>query len=309
MQHQVLAIDIGGTLIKTGLVDAAGTVRHARQLPTDAQRGAPDMLARLLDHARATQRSHAIHGVAVSTLGVIDVVSGTVRGACEALPGYLGLSPKVVFENALGLPVMVENDANCVAVAEGWRGAAQGVNDFIALTLGTGIGGGLVFHQRLHRGTHGAAGEWGYMQVEGQRWEDVASLRGLAELAAGAVQATGACPGSPADARQVFERSDAGEPAYQQVVRHWYRVLAGGMAQLIYAFDPQRIVIGGGITGRGALFLSELQEQLAHTLHPDFVGLTEWALAAAGNHAGLLGAARCWFLEHTATQQAASGAR
>ena len=309
MQQQVLAIDIGGTLIKTGLVDAAGTVSHARQLPTDAQHGAPHMLARLLDHARATLRSHPVHGIAVSTLGVIDVGSGTVRGACEALPGYLGLSPKAVFENALGLPVMVENDVNCVAVAEGWRGAAQGVDDFIALTLGTGIGGGLVFHQRLHRGMHGAAGEWGYMQVEGQRWEDVASLRGLAELAAGAVQAAGAYPGSPADARQVFERSDAGDLAYQQVVQHWYRVLATGMAQLIYAFDPQRIVIGGGITGRGALFLSELQEQLAHILHPDFVGLTELALAAAGNHAGLLGAARCWFLEHAVTRQTASVAR
>ena len=303
LQHQVLAIDIGGTLIKTGLVDAAGTVTHARQLPTEAHRGAPDMLARLLDHARATQHTHPFQGVAVSTLGVIDVGSGTVRGACEALPGYLGLSPKAVFENALGLPVMVENDVNCVAVAEGWRGAAQGVDDFIALTLGTGIGGGLVFHQRLHRGMHGAAGEWGYMQVEGQRWEDVASLRGLAELAARA------CPGTRADARQVFERSDAGERAYQQVVQHWYRVLATGVAQLIYAFDPQRIVIGGGITGRGALFLSELQAQLAHILHPDFVGLTELALAAAGNHAGLLGAARCWFLEHPVTRQAASAPR
>ena len=111
--------------------------------------------------------------------------------------------------------------------------------------------------------------------------------------AAGGTQQAGAAPGL--DARQVFSLSDQGHAVCFQVVERWRKLLASGMANLIYAFDPQRIIIGGGITGRGPVFLKELQAELDVLLHPDFKGLTELALAAAGNHAGLLGAARCWF--------------
>ena len=289
MNERILAFDVGGTQIKFGVVDPMGTVSHARQVATQAGRGGEAMLSALLDIARPLIKQHGLRGIAFSTLGIIERESGTVRGAADAIADYLGQSPKRLFESAFGLPVVVENDVNCVAVAEGWRGAAQGVANYIALTLGTGIGGGIVIDGKLHHGAHAAAGEWGYMMVDGQRWEDVASLRGLANLAAQA----GAAPGL--DARQVFSLSDQGHAVCFQVVERWRKLLASGMANLIYAFDPQRIIIGGGITGRGPVFLKELQAELDVLLHPDFKGLTELALAAAGNHAGLLGAARCWF--------------
>lgn len=292
MNERILAFDIGGTLIKLGVVDSLGTVTHARQVATQASQGGAALLSALLDIARPLVEQQRLKGIAFSTLGIIEVGSGTVRGAAEAISGYLGQSPKCQFESALGLPVVVENDVNCVAVAEGWRGAAQGVANYIALTLGTGIGGGVVINGQLHHGAHAAAGEWGYMIVDGRRWEDVASLRGLADLAAQA----GVAPGL--DARQVFSLSDQGDAVCSQVLGQWRKLLACGMANLIYAFDPQRIIIGGGITGRGPVFLKELREELDALLHPDFRGVTELALAAAGNHAGLLGAARCWFQQN-----------
>ncbi len=292
MNERILAFDVGGTLIKLGVVDSIGTVTHARQVATQASQGGESMLSTLVDIARPLIEQQRLRGIAFSTLGIIEAGSGTVRGAADAISGYLGLSPKRQFESEFELPVVVENDVNCVAVAEGWRGAAQGVANYIALTLGTGIGGGIVINGQLHHGAHAAAGEWGYMIVDGYRWEDVASLRGLANLAAQAGAAT------DLDARQVFSLSDQGNALYSQVVDRWRKLLAVGMVNLIYAFDPQRIIIGGGITGRGPVFLKELQMELDTLLHPDFKGLTELALAAAGNHAGLLGAARCWFQQN-----------
>src|SRR5213078_3432911 len=129
-----------------------------------------------------------------------------------AIPGYAGLSPKAIFEAAFGRPVVVENDGNSVALAEGWTGAAAGLRHYLALTLGTGIGGGIVVDGRLHRGANGAAGEWGYMRVDGLVWEDHASLRGLA-AAAEAVR-----PGCRFDARAVFAAGDAGDAQMREVL-------------------------------------------------------------------------------------------
>lgn len=296
--QNVLSIDIGGTLVKLGVIDNLGQVHHSFQVDTRAERGASALLQDLAAQAQPLVSRYDLVGIAVSTLGVIDGARGTVRGASDAIPGYLGLSPKKVLESALALPTLVENDVNCVALAEGWLGAAQGVDNFLALTLGTGIGGGVVIRSELYRGTHAAAGEWGYMVVGGERWEDVASLRGLATLAARAM------PGCELDAKDVFAMADSGHEMYVRVVKQWRTLLASGLANLIYAFDPQRIVLGGGITGRGPRVLQEIQTELDALLHPDFVGLQEMRLAAAGNHAGMLGAARAWFLTRPASLQA-----
>lgn len=288
----VLAFDIGGTWVKHGLVDVQGRVHAAGRTPTRAQGDGRALLARLVEVARPLVHWHDPAGIAVATLGIVERDSGRVRAAGEAIPGYTGLSPREVFESAFGRPVVVENDGNAVALAEGWTGAARGLADYLAVTLGTGIGGGLVVDGRLHRGAHGAAGEWGYMRIDGLQWEDHASLRGLAAMAAAA------CPGEALDARAVLERADEGDPAMRAVVARWMDLLAAGLANLLFAFDPARIVVGGGITARGERFVEELRLALSGRLGPDFHGHLDLALASAGNHAGLLGAARCWFERH-----------
>ncbi len=289
---RVLAFDVGGTWVKVGIVDARGRLLFSDQLATRSEPDGRALLARLLAVAAPLVARHAPAGIAFSTLGIIDAAEGRLVGAVEAIAGYFGQSPKEGFERAFGLPVVVENDGNCVALAEGWTGAAAGVPHYLALALGTGIGGGIVIDGRLYRGAHGAAGEWGYMRVDGKVWEEHASPRGLA-AAAEALR-----PGCGFDAEAVFAARDRGDAEMAALVADWFGMLATGLANLLLAFNPARVVIGGGITARGPAFLQELQAEMRRRLPPEFHRMCDIALASAGNQAGLLGAARLWLTQH-----------
>ena len=291
---RVLAFDVGGTWVKYGIVDAQGRLLFSDQLATQSEPDGKALLTRLLAVAAPLVARHAPAGIAFSTLGIIDANDGRLVGAVEAIAGYFGQSPKESFERAFGVPVVVENDGNCVALAEGWTGAAAGVRHYLALTLGTGIGGGIVIDGRLYRGANGAAGEWGYMLVDGKVWEDHASPRGLA-AAAEAVR-----PGCGYDAEAVFAARDRGDAEMAAVVAAWFALLATGLANLLFAFNPSRLVIGGGITARGPAFLQELRAEMRLRLRPEFYRMCDIALASAGNQAGLLGAARLWLTQHGA---------
>jgi predicted NBD/HSP70 family sugar kinase len=285
---RVLAFDVGGTWVKYGIVDARGRVLESDQIATRSEPDGKALLQRLLTLARALVETHAPAGIAFATLGIIDPHEGRLVGAVEAIEGYFGQSPKASFEHAFKLPVVVENDGNCVALAEGWTGAAANVRHYIALTLGTGIGGGIVVDGRLYRGAHGAAAEWGYMLIDGKVWEDHASPRGLAAAA------ERARPGCGLAAEGVFAARDAGDEVMAAVLREWFGLLATGIVNLLFAFNPARVVIGGGITARGPAFLQELRAELRLRLRPDFYRMCDIELASAGNQAGLLGAARLW---------------
>jgi len=289
---RVLAFDVGGTWVKYGIVDAGGRLLCSDQLATQSEPDGKALLTRLLAVAEPLVARHAPAGIAFSTLGIIDAAEGRLVGAVEAIAGYFGQSPKECFERAFGVPVVVENDGNCVALAEGWTGAAAGVRHYLALTLGTGIGGGIVIDGRLYRGANGAAGEWGYMLVDGKVWEDHASPRGLAAAA------EKARPGCGLDAEGVFAARDRGDAEMAAVVTAWFGLLATGLANLLFAFNPSRVVIGGGITARGPAFLQELRAEMRLRLRPEFYRMCDIALASAGNQAGLLGAARLWLTQH-----------
>jgi predicted NBD/HSP70 family sugar kinase len=288
----VLAFDVGGTWVKYGIVDAHGRLLFSDQLATQSESDGQALLVRLLSVAEPLVARHAPAGIAFSTLGIIDAAEGRLVGAVEAIEGYFGQSPKARFEAAFKVPVVVENDGNCVALAEGWTGSAAGVRHYLALTLGTGIGGGIVVDGQLYRGANGAAGEWGYMLVDGKVWEDHASPRGLA-AAAERVR-----PGCGFDAEAVFAARDGGDAEMAALVDAWFALLATGLANLLFAFNPARVIVGGGITARGPAFLQELREHMRQRLRPEFHRMCDIALASAGNHAGLLGAARLWLAQH-----------
>lgn len=289
---RVLAFDVGGTWVKYGIVDAQGQLLFSEQLATQSEPDGKALLARLLALAGPLMTRYAPAGVAFSTLGIIDPAEGRLVGAVEAIAGYFGQSPKASFEQAFKVPVVVENDGNCVALAEGWTGSAAGVRHYLALTLGTGIGGGIVIDGKLYRGADGAAGEWGYMLVDGKVWEDHASPRGLA-AAAEVLR-----PGCGLDAEAVFAARDLGDAEMAALVAAWFGLLATGLANLLFAFNPSRVIVGGGITARGPAFLQELRVEMQRRLRPEFYRMCDIALASAGNQAGLLGAARLWLTQH-----------
>ncbi len=289
---RVLAFDVGGTWVKYGVVDAQGRLLFSDQLATQSEPDGKALLTRLLGVAEPLMTRYGPAGIAFSTLGIIDPAEGRLVGAVEAIAGYFGQSPKASFEQAFDVPVVVENDGNCVALAEGWTGSAAGVRNYLALTLGTGIGGGIVIDGKLYRGANGAAGEWGYMLVDGKVWEDHASPRGLAAAA------QVARPGCGFDAEAVFAARDAGDAEMAVVVSAWFALLATGLANLLFAFNPSRVIVGGGITARGPAFLQELRAEMRHRLRPEFYRMCDIELASAGNQAGLLGAARLWLSQH-----------
>ncbi|KAF0814359.1 Beta-glucoside kinase [Andreprevotia sp. IGB-42] len=286
----LLAFDIGGTHIKYGLVADTGAVLDTTLCDTEGALGGKSLLEKLVALARPLVAAHQPAGIAVSSLGLIEPHTGSVLGAAEAVPGYTGLSVQAAFEAAFGVPVTVENDVNCVALAEGWVGAAQGVAHYLAVAVGTGIGGGIVTDGRLYRGHKSAAGEWGYMRIAGKVWEDHASMRGLVHSVAAATATSGW------DGRKIFAAYDQGDAQIRALVDEWMALLATGIANLIYAFNPERVVIGGGIAGRGEAFRSALDAAVRNELQADFRDMSQIVLASAGNHAGMIGAARNWFL-------------
>ncbi|QKJ67742.1 ROK family protein [Deefgea piscis] len=282
----VLAFDIGGTQIKYGVVTRDGEVLSAQVVDTPKQSAA--LVQCLRELVGQIQQQFTFGGIAISTFGLVDVNSGMILGAAEAIPDYAGTSPKAILAQEFGLPVSIDNDVNCVALAEGWRGAAQGVAHYLAIAIGTGIGGGIVLNQQIYRGHRAAAGEWGYMKIDGLVWEDHASMRGLLSAA------NQRCSNQFVDGRAVFAAYDQQDLAVVPVVQDWFKLLATGVANLIYAFNPERVVIGGGVSARGTVFLKELNAAIDAQLLPDFQGMTEVVLACAGNHAGMIGATRNW---------------
>jgi predicted NBD/HSP70 family sugar kinase len=289
MTPSLLCFDIGGTDIKFGLVNADGQVRDAQSIPTQATLGADAMVARLL--AIAEGYRDQVAGISVSTFGCVAPDSGQITGLADAVPGYAEMPLGARLQMAMGLPVAVENDVNCVALAEHWQGAAQGSRHFIALTIGTGIGGAIVVDGALYRGASFAAGEWGYLRVPGGIWESLASTRAL-------VRRVCEQTGETLNGRDIFDRLAKDDAAIQAVFDAWLVDLATGIVNLVCVLNPDRIVIGGGIAERSDAFILPLQAAMLRIIHPDMASQVRLVAAQAGNHAGLLGAARNWLTRH-----------
>jgi predicted NBD/HSP70 family sugar kinase len=300
----MVSFDVGGTDIKWAVCSLGGEVLRHGAWPTPNASGGAGVVRALVQRVQdlCPPGADALVGVAVSTLGLVDVDSGVVWGAADAIPGYAGTALKAELQAALGVPVSVENDVNCVALAEATWGSAQGVSDVLAVALGTGIGGAVILGGQLHRGHRGAAGEWGTQWVDGAPWESQASLQALVQRIhqhrCDQARAEGRSDPSPWNGREIFAALDAGQTEWLPHIQQWAGHVGRGLANLVYVLNPQRIVIGGGITGRGEPLRVLLNDALNQALHPDFRGMTEVVLAQAGNLAGCLGALRHWMLSY-----------
>ncbi|MBO9130678.1 ROK family protein [Bacillus sp. 165] len=282
MKHY-LAFDIGGTQIKYGIVSEEGKVVTSFQADTEAHKGGQSVVEKVIRLGNELMQAYSIEGIGISTLGLVDADNGVVLGGCENIPHYAGIQLKQLVSGALDVPVEVENDVNCVGLAESWIGAGNNVNNFIALTIGTGVGGAIIINGELYRGRGFSAGEWGYMIVEGKAFEHVASITGLCQLAAhykGENVQSG---------KEVFDLYDQGDEKIKLAVQLFFKHLAIGISNLIYIFNPEKVIIGGGVTARGEVFVQELNVEIEKYLLPDFQKQTDIVLASSSNHAGMIG--------------------
>ena len=297
MSKTYLGVDIGGTAVKLGLVDETGKVmrRAERSVSFDGYK------TPILDTVQAAIReflgSHDVpklEGIGVSATGQIDSRRGVVAGTCGNFPGWIGVDIKGTLEREFGLPVTVANDANCMVLGEVWVGAAKGYTDVIGVTLGTGVGGGIITGGRLLEGARGLGGELGHFRLHAL--DGVACTCGAIGCYERYAATTALVRGAQKmgldapDGRAIFEAAAAGDARTVAVLNHWINEIAQGLAGLVHIFNPQLILIGGGVSAQQELLIDPVAEKVRKSVMPAFAEGLEVKAAALQNDAGLVGA-------------------
>jgi glucokinase len=318
----VLGIDIGGTNLVVGSVaeDGSRIVAVASE-PTHAEAGAKDVLERLVnlaDRAIATTRKEVpgaeILGVGVGAPGPLD----TKRGIVLLTPnlGWVNLPLRQIIHDRLGLPAALDNDANCAVLGEWWVGAARGARHAIGITIGTGIGGGLILDGKLYHGASDVAGEIGHTTIdtEGRRCkcgnygclEAYASgpniaLRAVEEIEAGAVSRLPTLVGgdlSKVTAQTVYQAAQDGDELALEVVNDTARFLGVGIGNLLNVFNPEVVVVCGGVTAAGDHLFVPLRRETARRAFKPAVAACRIVPGELAGTAGVYGAAKA-FLDQT----------
>ena len=309
----VLGIDIGGTNLVAGCVAEDGS-RLAGLLsePTRPEGGADAVVARLLALARrsveALQREvpgATIAGVGVGAPGPLD----TRRGIVLLTPnlGWVNFPLRDRVEAGLALHAALDNDANCAVLGEHWRGAAQGARLAIGITIGTGIGGGLILDGRLHHGASDCAGEIGHTTIElnGRRCGcgnygcleayaagPAIARRALEAIERGAESALSALPAEAVTAQVVYEAATAGDPLAREVVQDTAHFLGTGIANLVNVFNPEVVVVCGGVTQAGDSLFVPLRREVSLRAFKPAVAACRIVPGALTGSAGVYGAAK-----------------
>lgn len=316
----VLAVDLGGTKLAAALVNPDGKVLARKSVPVDGSSALAPVkqiveLAREFVGGRKTLRGR------VSAAGV--AVPGLVRrdGSVWApnLPGWKRMALAQRLRSALGVTVVVESDRNAAVLGEAWRGAARGKNDAIVLMLGTGIGAGILSGGGLVRGAHELSGCAGWMVVTDEPAPKGQRLGQLESLAAGPAIARAAkrelarskggllkeIPADRIDSYMVAEAARRGDMVGIEVYLRVGRLLGYCVANLVSLFDPEIVVIGGGLAGASDLFLDALRRGMKERAQPIAVKKVKVAVSRLGSDANLLGVA--WAAMGRSYQQPRNG--
>lgn len=295
----VFAVDLGGTHLRMALVDDEGKIH--KQLKRKTPQGEPAEV--LLDALVSTaQQWGDDYGspVAASILvpGAVDSSQSVVMGAPN-LPSLINVDLKAELKRRLGWPILLENDANGAAMGEMWLGAARGCRDVVSVTLGTGVGGGVILNGELWRGSHGSAGEIGHTTVDpfsGLKCK--CGNTGCLELFASATAIVRMAREVGIDrlsAVEVYEAGIRGDERAVSVFKRFGMYLGIGLANLMSLIDPQIIVITGGAVNGWDLFATEMYRQVEERAFRATAQQVKIARAECGDDAGLLGAAHLAF--------------
>ncbi|WP_269531498.1 ROK family protein [Chitinimonas sp. BJYL2] len=291
MNRVCLAADLGGTKIRTALIDDTGRELLGDTTPTQASAGGArvldNLVAALTDlHARAGAPELA--GIGISSAGVIDRHTGVVLDATNAIPGWAGTRIGDTLHHRFGLPVTVENDVHAALRGELWRGAAAGCEQVAMLTLGTGLGGALAIGGDIVTGSSHLAGHFGRQQIWSRHggWMTLESL-----LSGTGLQRLHHLHGGQGESGEaVIAAVQAGEGAAMQALEEWLDLLAAQITNLHWTYNPARIVLGGGLIRVDWVWWPGLSLRLKADGIPVNV-----VPAKLGNDAGVIGAAcRLW---------------
>ena len=296
-----IGIDVGGTNLKAGLVDEAGNIVKVERVPLDFQ--GPERFAEILAELSKRVIQEKVRWVGVGLPGAVDGgdVLFTTNIPMENVP------LERLFRKHLDLPLLLGNDADCAAVGEFFGGAGKGTRDFAVVTLGTGVGAGIIVDGKLRGGL--ASSEAGHMVIIrdgepcncGRRgcWERYASATGLIQQTKRAMEAHPEsllheiAAENGVEGRTAFQAAEAGDEAALEVCRNYVNYLAGGLTSLINILRPEAVAIGGGVAAAPErLLLEPLREAVAKESFSRHGGrITKVLRAERGNDAGIIGAA------------------
>ena len=304
-----IGVDVGGTKIAAGFVDSSGAIVERTQVPTAAD-DAVAIVKDIVAVARRIASAHADAGaVGVGAAALVDVDAGVILGGPNL--AYRDVPLGDTLSKELGLPAIVDNDANVAGLGEAVYGAGRDAGDQVMVTIGTGIGSGIIIDRQIYRGHYGVGGELGHMVIDpdgpvcscGNRgcWEAVASGRAIGRLARERVEGGAgadvlAMAGGDVKAitgELVGEAAMAGDPFARDVLAEIGRMLGIGLANIVNIFDPEVIVVGGGAAaGTGELLIGPARDSMrAHVIGLAWRKPVKVVKASLGNDAGIVGAA------------------
>lgn len=289
---KIVGIDIGGTMIKYGLISVDGEISAGGEIPTEAEKGIENLFQKIFGIIEVYPKEELL-GIAVSGTGQIDGNIGKVIGGNDIIPGWIGTDLVKMLEKKFSLPAVLENDVNCAALGEKWLGAGKEKKDFVCVTIGTGIGGGIVVNDDILRGDTCVAGEFGHIQIVKNGHECMCGKKGCYERYASTtalVRMVKEKTGFKLNGKEIFTRERAGEPIFKEIVEEWIDYLTDGLSTITYIFNPSLIIIGGGITKQGDYLLNRVNKNLASKIGVNYRKNLSIRFAELGNNAGILGA-------------------
>ncbi|MCP3741406.1 ROK family glucokinase [Rossellomorea sp. BNER] len=312
----LVGVDLGGTSTKIAFLSLYGELIHKWEIPTDKSENGKNIIiniAKAIDQkiSELDQPKSKLMGIGMGAPGPVDMVKGIIYEAVN-LGWNKNMPLKDLLEVETGLSAVIDNDANCAALGEMWKGAGDGAKDIICVTLGTGVGGGVIANGDIIHGTRGAAGEIGHITVvpvggypcncgKNGCLETVASATGVVRLALEALK-NASQESSLKDiktsltAKDVFDAARTGDALAKEVVNKLAFYLGIAIANLGSALNPEKIVLGGGVSRAGDILLNGVIEKFKEYAFSTVATSTKISIATLGNDAGVIGAA--WLVKN-----------
>lgn len=295
----IACFDIGGTFIKYAVINEKGEILFKDKFLTPRANCKIAIPELLVEKIKEVSNYFKIDAAGISTAGQVDSSKGEIVFATENLPGYTGATISQHLRDELNIPSYVENDVNAAAAGEMWMGAGMGKKNFVCITLGTGVGGAIIIDGKLYKGISGAAGELGHISINEEGEECTCGCAGCLERYA----STSAFIRAYKDAARKagIEATDANGETIMELVRNDDAVavevykeflshVGTGLASIVHILDPGLIVVGGGISAQGQIFIDELKEAFASKAMKSYVDHTDIVSAKLMNDAGVFGA-------------------
>lgn len=282
--NRYLTFDIGGTMIKYGLIDEKGMIIDCNLMESEAHLGGAHIMHKIEKVVETYRADHVLAGIGVSTAGVVDNKAGMIIYANDNIPNYTGTNIKQLMEERFKIPCEVENDVACAGLSEKYYGAAKDKHISICLTIGTGIGCCILVNNLVFHGSNHYAGEVGYMKMNNSQFENLASTRALIRNVAKEKKI------KDISGEKIFELARSGDKICEMAIDKMCDYLAQGISNICYVINPDAVVLGGGITAQGKYLYDILDKKLDVYLIESIRQNTKLLFAKNGNQAGMLGA-------------------